>query len=147
MISNNLKSVDMQALLHPYTNLVQHQETGPFIIRRAEGARIFDETGKDYIEGMAGLWSTSLGFSEKRLVDAIKRQLDELPFYHLFGGKAHGPAIELAGRLKEIAPSPMARVFFGNSGSDANDTAIKIIWYYNNAIGRPVRLPVATVTP
>jgi 4-aminobutyrate---pyruvate transaminase len=131
--------MELRALLHPYTDLVRQEETGPLVICRAEGARIFDETGKDYIEGMGGLWCASLGFSEKRIVDAIRKQLDELPFYHLFAGKAHRPAIELAGRLREMAPVPMAQVFFGNSGSDANDTAIKIVWYYNNAMDRPAK--------
>ena len=139
MISNKLKTLDMQALLHPYTDLLRHQETGPLIICRAEGAQVFDEAGNGYIEGMAGLWSASLGFSDRRIAEAIKKQLDELPFYHLFGGKAHPPAVELADRLREMAPLRNARVFFGNSGSDANDTAIKIVWYYNNAIGRPAK--------
>jgi 4-aminobutyrate--pyruvate transaminase len=139
MRSNSLWTKDMQSLLHPYTNLSRHEKNGPLIISRGRGARVYDATGKDYIEGMAGLWSASLGFSEPRIIAAIKRQLDELPFYHLFNGKAHAPGIELADRLIQMAPAPMARVFFGNSGSDANDTAVKLVWYYNNAIGRPAK--------
>lgn len=137
MISNSLQTMDVQSVLHPYTELNRHEQAGPMVLVKGEGCRVFDETGKDYIEGMAGLWSASLGFSETRIADAIGRQLRELPFYHLFNGKAHVPAIRLADRLRQMAPAPMARVFFGNSGSDANDTAIKIVWYYNNAVGRP----------
>jgi 4-aminobutyrate--pyruvate transaminase len=139
MRSNSLWTKDVQSLLHPYTNLAQHEKNGPLIISRGRGAKVYDEAGKDYIEGMAGLWSASLGFSEQRIATAIKRQLDELPFYHLFNSKSHAPAVELADRLTQMAPTPMARVFFGNSGSDANDTAIKLVWYYNNAVGRPAK--------
>src|SRR5579872_7107661 len=100
--------MDVQSLLHPFTDLARHERVGPLIIRRGHGATIYDDAGKDYIEGMAGLWCASLGFSDSRVVNAIKRQLDELPTYHLFSGKSHGPAIELAERLKQMAPAPMA---------------------------------------
>ncbi len=137
MVSNSLKSMDLQSVLHPYTELSRHEQTGPLVITSGSGSTVFDENGKDYIEGMAGLWSVSLGFSESRITKAITRQLEQLPFYHMFNGKGHGPAIELADRLRQMAPAPMGRVIFGNSGSDANDTAVKLVWYYNNAIGRP----------
>jgi 4-aminobutyrate--pyruvate transaminase len=134
---NSLASRDIASLVHPYTNLKVHQTEGPLVVTRGEGVRIFDETGKEYIEGLAGLWCTSLGFSEKRLVEAATRQMNALPTYHIFAQKSHEPGIELAERLLAMAPVPMARVFFANSGSEANDTAIKLVWYYNNALGRP----------
>ncbi len=99
--------------------------------------RVYDEAGKAYIEGMAGLWCTALGWSEERLVQAATRALRQLPFYHGFGGKAAAPTIDLAEKLIGMAPVPMSKVFFANSGSEANDTAVKLIWYYNNALGRP----------
>ncbi len=86
---------------------------------------------------MAGLWCASLGFSERRLADAAYRQMCELPFYHSFAGKVPAISAELAERLIGIAPAGMARVLFANSGSEANDTAIKLVWYVNNALGRP----------
>jgi len=98
---------------------------------------VYDDQGKEYIEGLAGLWCASLGFSETRLAEAAQRQMSVLPFYHGFGHKSHEPGIELAEKLLKMLPVPMSKVFFNNSGSEANDTAIKIIWYYNNALGRP----------
>jgi 4-aminobutyrate--pyruvate transaminase len=90
-----------------------------------------------YLEGLAGLWCVSLGFSERRLADAAYRQMLKLPFYHTFAHKATDINIELAEKLLSIAPVPMSKVFFVNSGSEANDTVVKFVWYYNNALGRP----------
>jgi 4-aminobutyrate---pyruvate transaminase len=132
-----MASRDIESLLHPYTNLRQHQTKGPLVITGGHGVYVHDDQGKEYIEGLAGLWCTSLGFSEPRLVEAAQRQLKTLPFYHLFTHKSHEPSIELAERLLRLLPVPMSKIFFNNSGSEANDTAVKIIWYYNNALGRP----------
>lgn len=134
---NSLEARDIESLVHPYTNLAKHQEAGPFVIERGQGVHVYDSEGKEYIEGMAGLWCTSLGYGEQELIKAATTQLEKLAFTHLFTGKSHGPAIELAERLKAMAPIDVARVFFVGSGSGANDTAIKLIWYYNNALGRP----------
>ncbi|HEX2114453.1 MAG TPA: aspartate aminotransferase family protein [Alphaproteobacteria bacterium] len=134
---NSLSARDIASVVHPYTNLKAHEKDGPLVIARGKGIYIYDDSGKEYIEGLAGLWCTSLGFSEERLVEAATRQLRQLPTYHVFAAKSHEPAIELAERLLAMAPSPMARVFFANSGSEANDTAIKLVWYYNNALNRP----------
>ena len=135
---------DIAHLFHPYTNLARHPVDGPLVIVRGEGVRVFDEAGREYLEAMAGLWCAALGFSEPRLAGAGARQLNALPFYHLFGSKSHPPAIELAVRLAALAPenrtkAPLTRVLFANSGSEANDTAIKLIRYTNNALGRPAK--------
>lgn len=134
---STVPEADVAHLFHPYTNLARHPETGPLVIVRGEGVRVFDDSGKDYIEGLAGLWCTALGWGEERLVQAAERQMRELPFYHLFSSKAHTPAVRLAEALATMAPVPDAKVFFACSGSEANDTAIKLIWYLNNALGRP----------
>jgi 4-aminobutyrate--pyruvate transaminase len=134
---SNLAVRDIETLVHPYTNLATHRETGPLILERGEGVFVYDTAGKDYIEGMAGLWCTSLGYSNQELADTAYEQMKKLPFTHLFGGRSHDPAIELAEKLKEIAPVPISKVFYGASGSDANDTQIKLVWYMNNALGRP----------
>ncbi len=134
---NSLQARDVASFLHPYTNLKVHETSGPMVIKKGRGIYVYDDDGKEYIEGLASLWYASLGFDEERLIEAATRQLRELPTYHVFAHKSHEPGIELAERLLAIAPVPMSKVFFASSGSEANDTAIKIIWYYHNAIGKP----------
>ena len=124
---NSAAARDIAFCVHPYTNLKKHLESGPRVITRGEGVRVYDEDGKAYIEGLAGLWCTALGFTQERLVEAAARAMRQLPFYHGFGGKAAPPTIDLAERLIDLAPVPMSKVFFANSGSEANDTAIKLI--------------------
>ncbi len=135
--ANSAAARDIANVLHPNTDLKMHLETGPIVITRGEGVRVFDDTGKGYIEAVAGLWCASLGFSNERLVEAAAKQMRQLPYYHGFTSKSHGPMIDLAEMLIERAPVKMSKVFFANSGSEANDTAIKMVWYFNNAIGRP----------
>jgi 4-aminobutyrate--pyruvate transaminase len=138
---------DIAFALHPYTNLRKHQAEGSLIIREGKGIHVYDEGGTEYIEAVAGLWSASLGFGgEERLVEAAAKAMRKLPFYHQFGAKAHEPGIDLAERLIELAPVPMSKVFFTNSGSEANDTAVKIVWYYNNALGRPEKKKIIART-
>lgn len=138
----NAQMRDIEALLHPYTNAVTHRRVGAHLIERGEGCFVYDDQGRRYIEGMAGLWCCGLGFGDAELVEAAREQLGRLPYYHLFGGRTHEPAIELAEAIKEMFPIPMARVFYGSSGSEANDTQIKLIWYMNNALGRPEKKKV-----
>jgi 4-aminobutyrate--pyruvate transaminase len=134
---SNLAHRDIETLVHPYTNLVAFRESGPLVIERGEGVFVYDTHGKPYIDGMAGLWCTALGHGNEELVDAAARQMRKLAFSHLFSGKSHHGAIELAEKLKEIAPVPTSKVFFCSSGSEANDTQVKLVWYMNNALGRP----------
>jgi 4-aminobutyrate--pyruvate transaminase len=128
---------DLSFHLHPATNLRQVQTEGPLVITRGDGVYVYDDEGRRYLEGMAGLWCAALGFSERRLADAAYRQMCELPFYHSFAGKVPAISTELAERLVGIAPKGMAKALFANSGSEANDTAVKLAWYVNNALGRP----------
>jgi 4-aminobutyrate---pyruvate transaminase len=134
---NSLAARDVAYTVHPFTNLRQHERQGPLVITGGEGVWVWDDEGKRYIEGLAGLWCAALGFSERRLAEAAKRQLDTLPYTHTFSHRSAEPVIELAERLIKLAPAPLAKAFFVNSGSEAIDTAIKLIWYYNNARGRP----------
>ncbi|MCP4330716.1 MAG: aspartate aminotransferase family protein [Alphaproteobacteria bacterium] len=136
-LGNSAASRDIAYVLHPYTNLKVHQDKGPLVITEGRGIHVFDEDGKEYIEGLAGLWCTSLGFNEERLVDAATAEMRKLPFYHTFAHKSHDVGIELAERLISMAPVPMSKVFFTNSGSEANDSVVKMVWYYHNAIGKP----------
>jgi len=137
MSVTNLQQRHIEGLVFPYTNLSAIRETGPVILDRGEGVYVWDSDGKRYIEGMAGLWCTALGYGNEELIEAAREQLSQLSFTHLFGGKSHDPAIALAEKLKEISPAPASKVFFTNSGSEANDTQIKLLWYYNNARGKP----------
>ncbi|MFQ5564890.1 MAG: aminotransferase [Paracoccaceae bacterium] len=136
---SNAQTRDIEALLHPYTNAVTHRRIGPHLIESGAGVHVYDDRGRKYIEGLAGLWCCGLGFGDAELIDAAREQLARLPYYHLFGGRSHEPAIELAEKVKELYPIPMARVFFANSGSEANDTQVKLIWYMMNALGKPAK--------
>jgi 4-aminobutyrate--pyruvate transaminase len=128
--------------LHPNTDARLHERIGPLVIERGDGVHVIDSSGKRYIEAMSGLWSVALGFSERRLAEAAYRQMLELPFYHNFNGRAVRPAADLAERLIAIAPVPMSKVFFTNSGSEANDTVLKMIWYRANAMGQGAKKKV-----
>jgi 4-aminobutyrate--pyruvate transaminase len=136
-LPSNLAARDIETLIHPYTNLSAFRETGPLVLERGQGVWVYDNAGKGYIEGMAGLWCTALGHGNEELIEAATVQMRKLSFGHLFSGKSHDPAIELAERIKAIAPVPTSKVFFCNSGSEANDTQVKLVWYMNNALGRP----------
>jgi len=141
---SNLAVRDIETLVHPYTNLALFRESGPLVIERGKGVFVYDNRGKAYLEGMAGLWCTALGYGNEELVEAAAAQMRKLSFGHLFTGKSHDPAIELAERLKEIAPVPTSKVFFCASGSEANDTQIKLVWYMNNALGRPKKKKIVS---
>lgn len=134
---NSIEGRDIAYHLHSYTNARQHEATGPIVIDKGEGVFVTDTDGNRYIEAMAGLWSVAVGFGEKRLVDAASRQMAQLNYYHTFSHKSHGPAIELAERLVAMAPVPMSKAYFTNSGSEANDTMIKLVRYRSNALGQP----------
>ena len=137
--ANSAAARDIANVFHPYTDLKAHQEVGPMIISRGDGVRVYDDSGKDYIESVAGLWCASLGFSNERLAKAAYDQMIKLPFYHGFTAKSHEPMIDLAEMLLARAPVPMSKAFFANSGSEANDSAVKMAWYYNNALGRTAK--------
>lgn len=124
----------MSAVIYPTTNL---KATEQLVIERGEGIYVYDDTGKQYIEGMSGLWCTSLGYGCQELIDTTQEQMSKLTFSHMFGGKTHQAGIDLADKLAELVPVKDAKIFFGNSGSDANDTHIKLLRYYFNSIGKP----------
>jgi len=135
--SDSLARADIANELHPYADARLHERIGPIVIDRGEGIYVYDTTGKEYIEGMAGLWSVAVGFNEPRLVQAAAAQMAKLPYYHMFGHKSHEPVIRLAEKLVAMTPPQLTRVFFTNSGSEAVDTTVKMVWYANNALGRP----------
>lgn len=137
VVVNSPHARDIASVIHPYTNLVKHEKTGPLIIEEGKGVYVRDLEGNEYIEGLAGLWCTALGFGNERLIQAAVAQMRKLPYSHTFFHRSTMPAIELSERLLEIAPVPMSKVWLANSGSEANDHMMKFVWYYNNAMGRP----------
>ncbi|XP_006652818.1 probable gamma-aminobutyrate transaminase 2, mitochondrial [Oryza brachyantha] len=125
------------SMLSPFTAGWQAKDH-PFIIERSEGSYVYDSKGNKYLDALAGLWCTALGGSEPRLVKAATDQLNKLPFYHSFWNSTTKPPLDLAKELIGMFTArEMGKVFFTNSGSEANDSQVKLVWYYNNALGRP----------
>jgi 4-aminobutyrate--pyruvate transaminase len=139
---SNMAVRDIETVIHPFTNLARHRETGPLILDHGKGIYLYDPDGKRYIEGLAGLWCTALGYGNEELVEAAAEAMRRLSFSSVFGGKSHDLVIELSEKLKEMVPCPASKVLFGASGSEANDMQIKLTWYYNNARGRPQKKKV-----
>ena len=132
----DLEALDRDYLFHPITNLKSHMTEDVLILERGEGIYIFDKDGKKYIDGLAGLWCTSLGHGVTELADAAKEQMSKLGYSTLFASKSHEPAILLAEKLIEMSPFSSGKVFFGLSGSDSNDTQYKLFTYANNKLGK-----------
>ena len=134
---NSVEARDIAYQLHPLVDLRNYDKTGALVIERGEGIYVYDNAGRRYIEGLAGLWTVAVGFGERRLSDAAKRQMDQLSYYHIFAHKTHGPSVDLAEKLISLAPVPMSKVHFTSSGSEANDLVVKLAWYRSNALGKP----------
>ena len=137
MKTDNLVIKDIENLFHPATNLVVHEDSKPLILDKGEGIYVYDIQGNKYIEGLAGLWCNALGFGNESLVETAANQMQKFSYGSLFASKSHEPAIMLSEKLIEMSPYQEGKVFFGNSGSDANDTQFKLFTYLNNALGKP----------
>jgi L-2,4-diaminobutyrate transaminase len=134
--------LDRRTVFHPFTVLGQHEENGPLMIVGGSGSRLRDDGGREYIDAMAGLWCVNVGYGREEIGEALATAAGRLGFYHSFSSMGTEAPALLAERLLAMAPPSMSKVFFGNGGSDANDTQLKIIWYYNNALGRPEKKKV-----
>lgn len=134
---NSIQARDIASLVHPQTNLAMHLEQGPMVIGRGQGCRIYDDSGTEYIDSAAGLWCASLGYASERLARVAYEQMRQMGYYHLYRGTTNEPSVDLAEKLLSIAPVPMSKVLLQCSGSEANDTALKLVWYYHHAIGKP----------
>ncbi|MWV29266.1 aspartate aminotransferase family protein [Aurantiacibacter rhizosphaerae] len=146
-MTDNLSAKDKRSLFHAVSSIADTASSGPFVLSHGKGSTVTDEHGRDYIDMGAGLWCVNIGYGRDEVADAVAQATRQLSFQHLFGGAASAPAIELADRLltlfRERANAPhMARVFFGSSGSDANDTAYKMVLHYHNLIGKPQKKKV-----
>ncbi len=136
---NSWEARDLRAMLHGFSHLGTLQDNGPVIMTRGEGVYVEDAHGKRYLEGNSGLWNMVVGFDHPGLIEAACDQIRKFPAYHNFFGRVSEPSVELAEKLIEIAPVPMGKVFFTNSGSEANDTVVKMLWMINRGLGRPDR--------
>ena len=141
-LDTNLGTAEWQALdsrhhLHPFTDYRELLSEGSRIITRADGCYIWDSEGNRLLDGMAGLWNVNVGYGRKEIADAAYKQLLELPYYNTFFKTATPPSVELSARLVELAPGALNHVFFANSGSEANDTIVRMVRHYYNLIGKP----------
>ncbi len=132
-----IRDRDIALHLHAQTDARSHEARGPLALVRGDGVHVVDDTGQRYIEGMAGLWCASLGFDDARLAEAASRQMRRLATYHTFNHRTNDACVALAGAIAALVPIRDAKIFFANSGSEANDTMVKLAWYYNAARGRP----------
>ena len=137
-MSRDLHEIDRSFSFHPFTALAQHEAEGPpAVMVGGDGVWLQDSAGKRYLDGMAGLWCVNVGYGRPEIAEAMRRQAEALSYCHAFSSMSSDQPALLAERLIAMMPVPMSKVFFGNSGSDANDTQVKLVWYYNNARGKP----------
>jgi putrescine aminotransferase len=136
---SQLKELDAQHHIHPFTNHKSLRGGGARLIVKGDGPYIWDSEGKRMLDGMSGLWTTNVGYGRRELADAAHAQMLELPFYNTFFRTTHPPVVELSKKLAEIAPPHINQVFFGSSGSESNDTAIRLIRHYWVLKGEPKR--------
>ncbi|MEN2980980.1 aspartate aminotransferase family protein [Tistrella bauzanensis] len=136
---NSVEARDIAYQMPAAADMRRHEETGSVVMERGDGIYVWDNTGKRYIEGLAGLWSVAVGFGEKRLAEVARAQMERLPYYHSFSYKTHGPSVDLAEKLIQLAPVAMSKVHFTSSGSEANDLMVKMVWYRANALGQPLK--------
>ncbi len=134
-----LQRQDRASILHPFTPLKQFSsgEAAGRIVTGGSGIRIRDQAGRELIDAFAGLYCVNVGYGRREIADAIHEQALELAYYHAYAGHSNEPAIRLSQRVLAMTPGKMKRIYYGMSGSDANESLVKIVWYYNNALGRP----------
>ena len=137
---------DLKSVLHGFSDLGTLKKNGPVVMSRGEGIYVEDSHGKRYLEGNSGLWNMVVGFDHPELVKAACEQYQKFPAYHAFFGRVSEPAVALSEKLLEIAPVPMDKVFFTNSGSEANDTVVKMLWMINRGLGKPHRRKILSRT-
>ncbi len=132
-----LSQLDRERLFHPFTSVAEHLQQGPRIFTEAKGVWLRDAEGREVLDAMAGLWCVNAGYGRAEIAEAMARQARRLGYAHAFLSTSNEPAIDLADRLLAMAPPGMSRAFFCNSGSEANETVVKLVWYFNNLRGRP----------
>ena len=140
--SSSLEARDRRTVLHPFTRLDDYaagRTPRQFIVVGADGMRVRDQTGRVVLDAFSGLYCVNVGYGREEIVAAMAQQAHDMPYFHIFAGASHTPAIDLADKLLELAGPRYKRVFFGTSGSDANETQVKLVWYANNVRGLPAK--------
>lgn len=135
--TNLFTDLDRKSFFHPFSALAKHEEDGGQIFSEGNNSTLKDVNGKHYLDAIAGLWCVNVGYGSERMANAISDQAKKLPYYQALTSYGTDIAAEYSARLLNLSPVPMSKVFFGSSGSDANDSIIKMIWYYNNVLGKP----------
>lgn len=135
----SLEEIDRKRVFHPSTHLKDHAagKTPVRIIETGKGIRIQDNKGNSLLDAFAGLYCVNIGYGRTEVADAIYEQAKKLAYYHTYVGHSHEPVIALSDRILQMAPKGMSKIYYGMSGSDANETQIKLVWYYHNILGRP----------
>jgi len=138
--NQTLEEMDRRTILHPATNLNEHASGAgpdPVIMERGQGIRVTDHKGRSFIDAFAGLYCVNIGYGRTEVADAIAAQARKLAYYHVYRGNSTEALIRLSDKVLRLAPEGMSKIFYGLSGSDANETNVKLAWYYNNVRGRP----------
>jgi L-2,4-diaminobutyrate transaminase len=137
--TEDLEAMDRAYVFHPSTHLRNHAhgDSPCRIVDGGEGVFIRDHDGRRLLDAFGGLYCVNIGYGRKEIADAIYRQAQELAYYHAYAGHTHQPVIELSKKVIELAPAGMSKVYYGLSGSDANETNVKLVWFMNNILGRP----------
>jgi len=134
-----LEALDRETVFHPSTHLKDHahgRSGGPRIIESGKGIRIRDARGNELVDAFAGLYCVNIGYGREEIIEALERQARKISYYHAYVGHSTEPTIRLSKRILDMAPAGMSKVYYGLSGSDANETQVKLVWYYNNILGR-----------
>ena len=135
--TSELQARDAAHHLHPFSDMAELNERGSRVITQADGIYMWDSDGNKILDGMAGLWCVNAGYGRSEIADAAHRQMIQLPYYNTFFSTTHPPAIALAEKLAALAPPHMNHVFFANSGSEANDTNVRMVRHYLSSVGQP----------
>lgn len=137
--TEQLLEIDRQRVFHASTHLKQYAagELPGRIISGGQGIRIKDSEGNELIDGFAGLYCVNIGYGRAEMAEAIYEQAKELAYYHTYVGHTNEALVKLSDRIIKMAPQGMSKIYYGMSGSDANETQLKLVWYYNNVRGLP----------
>ena len=146
MQTSDWQAIDQRHYLHPFTDYKGLAAVGSRIITRAEGVYLWDSEGNRILDGMDGMWCVNVGYGRKALAEVARDQLCELPYYNSFFQTAHPPAIELSSLLADITPAGLNRAFYTNSGSEANDTVIRMVRRYWDLVGQPQKKVIISRT-
>jgi len=142
--TKELRRKDKAHNIHPWTDFATLEDHDPLVVTESEGSYIFDSDGNKYLDGIGGLWCVNVGYGRDEIADAMADQARRMTYYSPFGAQTSAPAAELAAKLAELAPGDLNHVFFGTGGSMANDTAVRIIHFYFNMLGKPTKKQIIT---